>query len=109
MNYIDGLENKKNLCVTGDFNHGVISDTYKNDQARRFFNYQIVVDSLEKKSLRLAPIEGMSYMGYMKIDHLATSENMIILEAEYVDVFGSYRKIGIPDHSMIVAKIKKVS
>lgn len=105
LNYIDNLEGRENLCITGDFNHGVISDTYRKDQARRFFNYQMVVDSLKKKKIALAPIEGMSYMGYMKIDHIAVSENLSILGAEYEDAFGPYRKIGVPDHSMIVARV----
>lgn len=106
LSYIDTVENKKNLCITGDFNHGVISETYRDDQARRFFNYQMIVKSLKERDLMLADIEEMSYKGYMKIDHIATSEKMKILEAEYLDAFCEYKRIGIPDHSMIVAQIK---
>lgn len=108
LNYIESLENKDNLCITGDFNHGVISKEYKEDQARRFFNYQMVVDSLREKNISLASIDGMSYKGYMKIDHLGTSENLKVLEAEYLDVFGEHRIIGVPDHSMIVARVETV-
>lgn len=108
LNYIESLDNKDNLCITGDFNHGVISEEYREDQARRFFNYQMVVDSLREKNISVASIDGMSYKGYMKIDHLATSENMKVLEAEYLDVFGEHRIIGVPDHSMIVARVEVV-
>lgn len=108
LNYIESLENKDNLCITGDFNHGVISEEYKEDQARRFFNYQMVVDSLREKNISLASIDGTSYKGYMKIDHLGTSENLKVLEAEYLDVFGEHRIIGVPDHSMIVARVETV-
>ena len=108
MNYIENLENKENLCITGDFNHGVISEEYRDDQARRFFNYQMVVDSLREKNITVAAIEGMSYKGYMKIDHLGTSESLRVLEAEYLDVFGEHRIIGVPDHSMIVARVETI-
>ena len=73
LEYIVSLENKDNLCITGDFNHGVISEEYKEDQAQRFFNYQMVVETLGEKNISLAEIDGMSYKGYMKIDHLVHS------------------------------------
>lgn len=104
LDYLDSIENK-NLCITGDFNHGVISVRYRKDQARRFFNYQMFVESLEKKDIKVAPIDGMSYRGYMKIDHLCTSDKLRVLEVEYLDVFGEHRIIGVPDHSLIVARV----
>ena len=108
LEYSDSLENKDNLCITGDFNHGVISKEYQDDQARRFYNYQMLVEGLSEKGITLADIEGMSYKGYMKIDHLGTTEDLKVLETEYLDVFGEHRIIGIPDHSMIVAMIETV-
>ena len=54
LKYIDTLENKENLCLTGDFNHGVISEEYKEDQARQYFNYQMIVNSLKEKNISLA-------------------------------------------------------
>lgn len=105
LDYLDSIKNKENLCITGDFNHGVISEKYRKDQARRFFNYQMFVESLEKKDIKVAPIDGMSYRGYMKIDHLCTSNKLRVLEAEYLDVFGEHRIIGVPDHSLIVARV----
>lgn len=105
LKYIDSIENKENLCITGDFNHGVISERYNNNQARRFFNYQMFVKSLDEKDIKVAPIRGMSYRGYMKIDHLCTSKKLSVLAAEYLDVFGEHRTIGVPDHSLIVARV----
>lgn len=105
LDYLDSIENKENLCITGDFNHGVINERYRKDQARRFFNYQMFVESLEKKDIKVAPIDGMSYRGYMKIDHLCTSDKLRVLDAEYLDVFGEHRIIGVPDHSLIVARV----
>lgn len=106
LEYIDSIENKENLCITGDFNHGVISEKYNDDQARRFFNYQMFEESLARKDIKVAPIDGMSYKGYMKIDHLCTSDKLTVLEAEYLDVFGGeHRIIGVPDHSLIVARV----
>ena len=105
MDYLDSIKNKENLCITGDFNHGVISERYRSDQARRFFNYQMILESLEEKDIKVAPIDGMSYRGYMKIDHLCTSNKLRVLEAEYLDVFGEHRIIGVPDHSLIVARV----
>ena len=106
LDYIDSIENKENLCITGDFNHGVINESYRSDQARRFFNYQMILESLEEKDIKVAPIDGMSYRGYMKIDHLCTSNKLMVLEAEYLDVFGEHRIIGVPDHSLIVARVR---
>lgn len=105
LDYIDSIENKENLCITGDINHGVISEKYRDDQARRFFNYQMFAESLEKKDIKVAPIDGMSYRGFMKIDHLCISDKLMVLEAEYLDVFGQHRIIGVPDHSLIVARV----
>lgn len=105
LEYIDSIENKENLCITGDFNHGVVSEIYNDDQPRRFFNYQMLIESLERKGIKVAPIDGMSYKGYMKIDHLCTSDKLRVLEAEYLDVFGEHRIIGVPDHSLIVARV----
>lgn len=105
LEYIDFIENKDNLCITGDFNHGVISEKYNANQARRFFNYQMLEESLVRKDIKIAPIEGMSYKGYMKIDHLFISDNLKVLEAKYFDVFGEHRIIGVPDHSLIVARV----
>ena len=104
LDYLDSIENNL-LCITGDFNHGVISERYRKDEARRFFNYQTFVESLEKKDIKVAPIDGMSYRGYMKIDHLCTSDKLRVLEAEYLDVFGEHRIIGVPDHRLIVARV----
>jgi endonuclease/exonuclease/phosphatase family metal-dependent hydrolase len=108
LNYIDRLENKDNLCITGDFNHGVISEEYSEEEARRFYNYQMVVDTLGEKNISLADIDGTSYKGYMKVDHLATTNDLKVVEAEYLDVFGEHRIIGLPDHSMIVATVERV-
>lgn len=105
LKYIESIENKENLCITGDFNHGVIGDEYREDQARRFFNYQMVVKTLGEKDIKVTTIEGMSYKGYMKIDHFCTSDNLSVLEAEYLDAFGEHRIIGVPDHSLIVARV----
>lgn len=104
LDYLDTIEKKEKLCITGDFNHGVISERYRKDQARRFFNYQMFIESLEKRDIKVAPIDGMSYRGYMKIDHLCTYK-LRVLEAEYLDVFGEHRIIGVPDHSLIVARV----
>lgn len=106
LSYIDRLENKENLCITGDFNHGVISEEYKEDESRRFFNYQMMVESLKERGIFLAAIDGMSFKGYMKIDHLGTTNDLKIIEAEYLDIFGEHRIIGLPDHSLIVARVK---
>lgn len=108
LNYIDRLENKDNLCITGDFNHGVICEEYSEEEARRFYNYQMVVDTLGEKNISLADIDGTSYKGYMKVDHLATTNDLKVIEAEYLDVFGEHKIIGLPDHSMIVATVERV-
>lgn len=51
-------------------------------------------------------MEGNSYRGYMKIDHVATGEKILVENAVYEDVFGNTEIIGIPDHSCIIANIK---
>lgn len=54
---------------------------------------------------RVFPVDGISYNGYMKIDHLCVSAPLSVLEAEYLDVFGEHGIIGVPDHSLIVARV----
>ncbi len=107
FSYIENLANKSHLVLTGDFNHGVISNDINGYRNRRqYFNYQIVVKDLKNKNIILYPIEGNSYRGYMKIDHISTGEKIAVETAVYDDVFGNTEIIGIPDHSCIVANIK---
>lgn len=105
MEYIEGLEDKENLVLTGDWNHGVISAVYSEHQARRFFNYQMIVESLKEKKIELCKIDGPSFRGYMKIDHLACGSDVIVKNAEYRDMFTERYAIGIPDHKLIVAEL----
>lgn len=108
LGYIENLSDKSHLVLTGDFNHGVISNDingYRN-RPRQYFNYQIIVKDLKNKNIILYPMEGNSYRGYMKIDHIATGEKIVVETAVYNDVFSNTEIIGIPDHSCIVANIK---
>lgn len=106
LEYIEQLEDKSHLVLTGDFNHGVISPTYRKQHARRFYNYQMVVKDLKEKQIKLHEMEGTSYRGYMKIDHIATGERVQVLTAEYKEGFQNPYTIGIPDHSFIVAELE---
>ena len=108
LGYIENLSDKSHLVLTGDFNHGVISNDingYRN-RPRQYFNYQIIVKDLKNKNIILYPMEGNSYCGYMKIDHIATGEKIVVETAVYNDVFSNTEIIEIPDHSCIVANIK---
>lgn len=105
MQYIDDLKDKEHLVLTGDWNHGVIAEFYLKHQARRFFNYQMIVKSLQEKNMEIFNIEAMSFRGFMKIDHIAGSKCAKVLDAEYRDLFPQQYGIGIPDHKMIVAKL----
>lgn len=108
LNYIENLSDKSHLVLTGDFNHGVINNDIKgySFKPRQYFNYQMIVSDLASKNVTLYPMEGSSYRGYMKIDHIATGERISVETAVYEDVFGNTEIIGIPDHSCIVANIK---
>ena len=66
----------------------------------------MMVDTLRERNISLASSEGMSYKGYMKIDHLAVCDNLQITEAEYLDVFGWHRIIGVPDHSLMLRELR---
>ena len=108
LNYIENLSDKSHLILTGDFNHGVISSHINGYRfkPRQYFNYQMVVSDLKKRNITLFPMEGASYRGYMKIDHIATGEKITVNTAVYKDVFKDAVEIGTPDHSFIVASIK---
>lgn len=106
LSYISKLDSS-HIVLTGDFNHGVInsSNNYLS-KPREHYNYQIVLNDLKQKNISLFPINGYSYHGYMKIDHIATGAKAIVESAEYKDLFeGEKNEIGIPDHSCIVATI----
>ena len=108
LSYIESLSDKSHLVLTGDFNHGVINNDingYRN-RPRQYFNYQMVAKDLKNKNIILYPMEGNSYRGYMKIDHIATGEKILVENAVYDDIFSNTEIIGIPDHSCIIANIK---
>lgn len=108
LNYIENLSDKSHLVLTGDINHGVISNDpngYRN-KPRQYFNYQMVVTDLKNKNIILYPMEGNSYRGYMKIDHIAAGERIVVDTAVYKDIFGNTEVIGVPNHRCIVANIK---
>ncbi len=108
LGYIENLSDKSHLVLTGDFNHGVISNDingYRN-RPRQYFNYQMIVKDLKNKNIILYPMEGNSYRGYMKIDHIATGEKIVVETAVYNDVFSNTEIIGISDYSCIVANIQ---
>ena len=105
----DHLPEKSHLVLTGDYNHGVIGSNIREycGKPRQYFNYQMIVNDLERKNITLHPIDGFSYRGYLKIDHLATGQNIAVTSAAYEDVFHNEQgQIGIPDHSLIVANIQ---
>ena len=108
LNYIETIEDKEHLVITGDFNHGVISEDVRcyRFKPREHFNYQMVLSDLKRKGIELFHMEGTSYRGYMKIDHIATGDKIKVTTATYEDVFGITDQIGIPDHSCIVASVK---
>ena len=66
----------------------------------------MIVKDLKNKNISLYPMEGNSYRGYMKIDHIATGESVVVDKAIYKDVFCNMDVIGIPDHSCLVVNIK---
>lgn len=109
LSYIEkNVLDKTRLVLIGDFNHGVICDNvngYKSTP-RQFYNYQMIVEDLKNQNITLAEIEGYSFRGFMKIDHIATGEKIAVVSAEYKDVFNNTEVIGIPDHSCIVTNIE---
>ena len=108
LNYIDNLSDNSHIVLIGDFNHGVICNDIKGYylRPRQYFNFQMIVRDLESKKITLCPMEGNSFRGYMKIDHIATGEKVIVDNAVYKDIFCNIDVIGIPDHSCIVASIQ---
>lgn len=109
VSYLESLEDKHNVILTGDWNHGVIKPDgkYEEDTGRYHFNYKYIVSCLSKHKMSLAQIEGNSFKGYMKIDHMAVSDDVRICEIEYVDAFKNLdKRIGIPDHKPILAEIE---
>lgn len=114
MKYIDDLDDKENLILTGDWNHGVIDESgeYRKDRSRYHYNYQIIEKALKQRNLTIVPISEDSYKVSdncnLKIDHLAVSgPNIKVVEACYKDLFkDECRQIGIPDHKCIYAELE---
>lgn len=104
IDYISSIRKRsENILVVGDCNHGVISENYSG-KPRRFFNFQIVNESLKKLGMKLADISGTSYRGYQTPDHLFTTSGVEV-KADYLDLFGDNEIIGIPDHKLIVSHL----
>lgn len=109
VSYLESIEDKHNVILTGDWNHGVINDDgrYEEDTGRYYYNYQYIVGCLSEHKMLLAQIKGYSFKGYMKIDHMAVSDDVRICKIEYVDAFKNLDEgIGIPDHKPILAEIE---
>ena len=105
LSYVSKLDDSSHIVLTGDFNHGVISNNYIS-KPREHYNYQLILNDLKQKNISLFPINGYSYHSYMKIDHIATGAKAIVKSADYKNMFeGEKNEIGIPDHSCIVATI----
>ena len=105
IDYISSIRKKsKNVVVVGDFNHGVISENYSG-KPRRFFNFQIVNESLAKCGMKPADISGTSYREYQTPDHLFTTSGVKVIKAEFLELFGDNEIIGIPDHKLIVSHL----
>ena len=106
MDYLDSQKDLENIVVTGDWNHGVIAEKENYvGNAREFFNYQMIEEELRGRGIAIVPIQGFSFMGYMKIDHLAISQGIRAEEARYAELFPKIRRVGIPDHRAIVATL----
>lgn len=106
IHYLKSLNDKSHIVLTGDFNHGVINeDGDYHSKPREYYNYQMVVKDLKKENIELFPMEGNSYRNYMKIDHIATGNDITVDNAVYKDMFNGAEGIGIPDHSCIIANI----
>lgn len=115
MEYIDDLDDKEDLILTGDWNHGVINESgiYRKTCSRYYYNYQYIEEELKQRNLTIVPIFGYSYEVsdnfYLKIDHIAASEPITegVVHAYYDDLFkDECRQIGIPDHSCIYAEFE---
>lgn len=107
VDYIASLPDISHVVLIGDFNHGVIGDiaNYRN-KPREYFNFQIIENDLKAKKIALQAIDGYSYKGYMKPDHIATGGNVHIDFADYYDAFGGWEnKIGVPDHKCLRSSI----
>ncbi len=109
VEYIGSLEDKSNVIVTGDFNNGVISDSYDSTSPRRFYNYQMIVKDLKEAGVVLHEMAGCSFKNDMKIDHIAAGQNIKVLKAEYVTAFDDEAAIGIPDHNLIIAEFETIN
>lgn len=106
LEYIDSLPDDSHIVLIGDLNHGVICynfDGYEG-KPRRFFNYQMVVNDLDKRGIVLYPIKGKSFLKHLKIDHIA-ARGAVIDSAVYTDIFETTGVIGVPDHSCILASL----
>lgn len=112
LKYIESLPDTSHLILTGDFNHGVISDSMSayHCRPRQYFNYQMITDDLKHIDIKLHPIEGCSFQGYLRIDHIATGKRITVENAVYKELFDTTKTmgIGIPDHSSIVAILNTV-
>ena len=106
LGYIDSLPNDAHIVLIGDLNHGVICHNFEGYEGkpRRFFNYQMVVNDLDKRGIVLYPIKGKSFLKYLKIDHIA-ARGAVIDSAAYTDIFETTGVIGVPDHSCILASL----
>ena len=106
--YLRSLKDCSHVVLNGDFNHGVIRDDPRQyrSRPRSYYNYQMIVEELALLHLDLIPMEGMSYKGYMKVDHVFVGSQIKVREAFYEELFKGITQIGVPDHSCMLVGLE---
>ena len=113
-NYIDTMEDKSRIILTGDWNHARILSEYEEDKGQYYFSYQKIRTYLESRGISMGMDlqPGHREHSYttekgikLAIDHIAIGEGLSFTKKpEYSDY---YKKapIGTPDHAYLFAEI----
>ena len=109
-NYIDTMEDKSRIILTGDWNHARILSEYEEDECQYYFSYQKIRTDLESRGISM----GMdlqpghkehSHQGYLAIDHIAIGEGLSFTKKPEYSDYDKYAPIGTPDHAYLFAEI----
>lgn len=111
--YIDKMQDKSRIILTGDWNHARILPEYEEGMGQYYFSYQKIRTDLKSRGIsmgmNLQPghTENSYTIGRIKlaIDHIAIGKGLSFTKKPEYSDYDKNAPIGKPDHAYLFAEI----
>ncbi len=112
IKYIDKMEDKSRIILTGDWNHAYIHPEYIEENPQFYYNYQKIKAALENENRKISMgidiqpgHKEHSYKGFLAIDHIAIGEGLSFTKKPEYSDYDKNAPIGKPDHAYLSTEI----